>query len=188
MTLSFQYVSAKKYTMSNNVQRAFAILELLAQQAKGLRLQEIADSLALPLSAAHRHLAELMEMNYVRQGDRQGDAYVATTKLVTMGFMVLSGRSIVDLAQPILDRLAQLSGELVRLALPDQNRLIFVARAQGARGGLLYDGDMGQEPILFASATGLAWLSNKTEDEAIKLIVAQALGPPGTLPAIHRKP
>ncbi|MGR3911500.1 IclR family transcriptional regulator [Burkholderia sp. SR8] len=167
--------------MSNNVKRAFAILELLAKSPDGLRLQDISEALDLPVSAAHRHLAELIEMQYVRQGDRAGDAYVATTKLVSLGFTILSERGIVDFAQPILERLAHESGELVRLAVTDKDHLTFVARAQGARGGLLYDGDMGQEPLLFASATGIAWLSTKSDEEAVSLIVAQGKGPPSAI-------
>jgi IclR family transcriptional regulator, acetate operon repressor len=166
--------------MSNNVKRAFAILELLAKSRDGMRLQDIAQALDLPVSAAHRHLNELVEMEYVDQNDR-AEAYTATNKLVSLGFTILSERGIVDLAQPILDRLAQESGELVRLAVCDQDRLTFVARAQGARGGLLFDGDMGQEPVFFASATGMAWLSTKSDEEAVRLIVAQGKGPPNEI-------
>jgi IclR family acetate operon transcriptional repressor len=168
-------------SMSNNVKRAFAILELLATKENGLYLQDIADGLGLPPSAVHRHLAELIEMEYVRQADRQGGVYLASTKVVSLGFSILSARGIVDMAHPILARLAAISGELVRLAVRDGNRITFVARAQGARSGLIYDGDMGQEPVLFASATGMAWLSCETDDEAVRLIVRQGLGPPNPI-------
>lgn len=166
--------------MTSNVKRAFSILELVAGYADGLHLQEIADRLGMPASAAHRHLAELSELGYVRPGGRQG-AYTATTKLVRMAFTILAELGIVDLAQPILDRLARISGELVRLAVRDGDRLNFVARAQGARGGLIYDGDMGQEPVLFATATGMAWLATLSDEEALRLVARQGLGPPNPL-------
>lgn len=167
--------------MSSNVTRAFAILELLAAKEEPMALQDIAEALAIPPSAAHRHLVELNDLGYVMQNTRQGGGYSATTKIVTLGFTVLSARGIVDLAQPVLDRLAALSGELVRLAVRDGERLTFVARSQGARGGLIYDGDMGREPVLFASATGMAWLSCMSDDDAVRLIVKQGLGPPNPI-------
>jgi DNA-binding IclR family transcriptional regulator len=43
----------------------------------------------------------------------------------------------------VINRLAQETEELVRLAVVDGERLTLVAKAQGARSGLLYDPDMG---------------------------------------------
>ena len=48
-----------------------------------------------------------------------------------MGLSFLSNTGIVDIAQPLLDRLAQASGELVRLSVVDGERLTWVARAAG---------------------------------------------------------
>jgi IclR family acetate operon transcriptional repressor len=61
----------------------------------------------------------------------QGD-YVLTIKLVSLGLGFLSNSGIVDVAQPLLDSLAEESGELVRLAVVDGDDLTFVAKAQGA--------------------------------------------------------
>jgi DNA-binding IclR family transcriptional regulator len=78
-------------------------------------------------------LSELARCNYVRQTRKQGD-YVLTTKLVSLGLSYLSSSGIVDIAQPLLDRLAETSGELVRLSVVDGERLTWVARAQGLAG------------------------------------------------------
>ena len=66
---------------------------------------------------------------------------------------------MVDVAQPSLDRLAEESRELVRLAIVDGSELVFVAKAQGATRGLRYDPDMGLSVPLSCSAAGHAWLS-----------------------------
>ena len=50
--------------------RAFAVLELLASHPVGLPLREIAESAGIPKSAAHRLLALLGERRYVRQDAR----------------------------------------------------------------------------------------------------------------------
>lgn len=161
--------------MSGVLERTLGILELLAQEAEGLELGVIADRLNMPRSAAHRLLADLVRCGYVRQLRDHGD-YMLTTKLVSMGLSFLSHSGIVDFAQPLLDRLAALSGELVRLSVIDGQRLTWVARAQGARQGLRYDPDMGSDARLSCSSSGLAWMSALDDDEALALVSQQGLG------------
>ncbi len=124
--------------------RTLNILELLSKHADGLALASIADQLKIPRSAAHRLLSDLVASGYVRQMREHGD-YLLTTKLVSMGLTFLSNSGIIDIAQPLLDHLAEVSGELVRLSVADGERLTWVARAQGARQGLRYDPDMGTD-------------------------------------------
>jgi DNA-binding IclR family transcriptional regulator len=75
---------------------------------------------------------------YVRQPRAQGD-YATTTKLMSLGLAYLSTSGIVDIAEPLIERVAQQSGELVRLAIIDGDRLTWVAKSQGARKGLRYE-------------------------------------------------
>jgi IclR family transcriptional regulator, acetate operon repressor len=164
--------------MSGVLERTLGILEMLSRHGDGLELAAIADQLDIPRSGAHRLLADLVRCGYVRQVRDHGD-YVLTTKLVSMGLSYLSNTGIVDIAQPLLDRLAEISGELVRLSVVDGDRLTWVARAQGSRQGLRYDPDMGSDARLSCSASGHAWMMALTDDEAIALVARQGLGTPG---------
>ena len=152
--------------MSSLLERGFQVLELLAAHPEGKALSSIAAEAGLPLSATHRLLAELARCGYVRQARNQGD-YVLTIKLVSLGLGFLSASGVVDVAQPSLDRLAEESRELVRLAIVDGSELVFVAKAQGATRGLRYDPDMGLSVPLSCSAAGHAWLSTMSDEEAL---------------------
>ena len=163
--------------MNGVLERTLGILELLSAHGEGLELAAMADQLHIPRSAVHRLLADLIRCGYVRQTRDHGD-YVLTTKLVSMGLSFLSNTGIVDVAQPLLDRLAAISGELVRLSVVDGERLTWVARAQGARQGLRYDPDMGNDARLSCSASGLAWLMALPDDAALALVSKQGLGLP----------
>ena len=163
--------------MNGVLERTLGILELLAQHGEGLELATIADTLSIPRSAVHRLLTDLVRLGYVRQARGHGD-YLLTTKLVSMGLTYLSHTGIVDIAQPLLNRLADVSGELVRLSVVDGERLTWVARAQGARQGLRYDPDMGSDARLSCSSSGWAWLSTLSDDEALALVARQGLGQP----------
>ncbi len=161
--------------MNGVLERTLAILELLARHGEGMELAAIADSLNIPRSAVHRLLADLVRLGYVRQARGHGD-YLLSTKLVSIGLSYLSQTGIVDIAQPLLNRLAEVSGELVRLSVVDGERLTWVARAQGARQGLRYDPDMGSDAQLSCSSSGWAWLATLSEDQALALVAKQGLG------------
>jgi DNA-binding IclR family transcriptional regulator len=165
------------FTMSNTVERVVRILETLAQHPEGLPLAELAAELEVPRSACHRLLADLHRCGYVRQISERGD-YALTTKLPALGLGFFGGAGIVDIATPIIERIAELSGELVRVALVDGDRLTFVAKAQGARDGLRYDADMGIDVQLSCSAGGHAWLMTLSEERATELVARQGFGDP----------
>ena len=163
--------------MNGVLERTLGILELLARHGEGLELGAMAEQLNIPRSAVHRLLADLVRLGYVRQARGHGD-YLLTTKLVSMGLSYLSNTGIVDIAQPLLNQLAESSGELVRLSVVDGDRLTWVARAQGARQGLRYDPDMGSDARLSCSSSGWAWLSTMNDDEALALVARQGIGQP----------
>ena len=163
--------------MSAALERSLRILELLAVHPEGCALSSVAARLGMPLSATHRLLTALCEAGYIKQSREQGD-YVLTMKLVSLGLGFLSNAGVVDIAQPMLDRLAEESGELVRLGVLDGEVLTFVGKAQGATRGLRYDPDMGLSVKLSCSAAGHAWLATLSDDEALSVVGRQGFGKP----------
>jgi len=163
--------------MTLALDRGLMLLERLCGQPEGMPLSALADELDIPRSACHRLLAELQRRGYVRQVRDQGD-YVLTAKLASLGLGFLSSFGIVDIAEPILERLAKESGELVRLALVDGERLTWVAKAQGTRKGLRYDPDMGMDARLSCTASGYAWLLTLSDEQALSLVSHQGFGSP----------
>lgn len=163
--------------MSGVLERTLAILERLASDVNGVPLATLSDELDIPRSATHRLLSDLAERGYVRQSRERGD-YVLTTKLVSLGLNYLKQSGVVDLCQPVLDRLAESCGELVRLGVVDVDHITWVALSQGARAGLRYDPDTGTDVQLSCTASGLVWMATLPEDDAITLLARQGLGLP----------
>ncbi|MDD3937188.1 IclR family transcriptional regulator [Rhodoferax sp.] len=164
--------------MSSNLSRGLAVLEFLSHHVEGLSLNGVAEPLGLPRSAAHRVLAELIEAGYVKH---EGDfsPYRLTFKLASIGLSYMAESGVVELVQPTIDKLAISSGELARMSIVDGTKLIWVAKAQGARGGLRYDvdSDPGEEVRLFCSSNGLAWLSTLPDEKALEIIMKQGFNP-----------
>jgi len=179
----------------SNLDRGLDVLELLVHHGDGLPLSTIAERLDLPKSGAHRLLAALVQRGYVRQDPRH-QGYALTLRVAALGFEVLAASRIPDVCQPVLDRLAAASGELVRLTVVEAEGLTWVARAQGAQYGLRYDPEMGTRAALHVTAVGQAWLAALPEERAVRLALAQpAFGDPGrhgphalcTVPALLAK-
>ncbi|MGC4394947.1 IclR family transcriptional regulator [Hydrogenophaga sp. T2] len=163
--------------MSGSLEKSLAILEYLANHPDGAPLVQIATALNQLRSGCHRTLHELIRFGYVRQLPQRGD-YALSTKLASLGLSYLSRSGVVDIAQPVINRLAEATEELVRLAVVDGERLTLMAKAQGARSGLKYDPDMGIDLRLSCSAAGHAWLMTLSEDAAIACVTRQGMGDP----------
>jgi IclR family transcriptional regulator, acetate operon repressor len=159
--------------MSQGLERGIAILEILGQQPKGMLLAHLAKQLEIPLSATHRLLNSLINVGYVRQDEESGN-YCLSLKAVSLGMHFLSQNELLELARPIIARLAEQSGELSRLGLIDGARLVWVAKAQGTRSGLRYDPNDGAEAPIHCSASGYVWLAQLPEKEALSLLKAKA--------------
>jgi IclR family acetate operon transcriptional repressor len=161
--------------MSGALEKSLAVLEYLAAHPDGAPLAAIATDLNQLRSGCHRTLQELIGYGYVRAMPQRGN-YALTTKLPSMGLSYLSKSGVVDIAQPLIDRLAHITEELVRLAIVDDQRLMLVAKAQGSRSGLRYDPDMGIDLNLSCSAAGHAWLMTLSEDQALQAVTRQGMG------------
>ncbi len=156
--------------MSVQLHRAIDILELIETAERPLSLGTIAERIGMSKPAAHRLLQVLVERGYVEQ-DPETQNYGATLRLAIIGFGHLAATGMREVTYPELRRLAEETGELVRLAVVDSNALTWIAEAQGARSGLRYDGNLGRQAVLHATAAGKAWLATMSDEAAVKLVL-----------------
>ncbi|WP_316979445.1 IclR family transcriptional regulator [Shumkonia mesophila] len=149
----------------SSMERGLALLELLVAHTDGLQISEISQSLAIPLGATHRLLQTLIATEYVKQDPASG-RYMPTLKLGTLGLRLMADINIVDIAQPILDDLARVTGELVRLAVVEFDEMSWIAKAQGSTSSIRCDFISGRHVPIQTTAMGKAWLAHLPENEA----------------------
>ncbi|HEY0214655.1 MAG TPA: IclR family transcriptional regulator [Paenirhodobacter sp.] len=166
--------------MSSVLEKALAIVELLVEHPAGLPVSTIAAQTEQPISGVHRTLHELIRLGYVRQLQDGGD-YALSIKLPALGLGFMGRAGITDVAQPILDRLATATGELIRLSVIDGRKLTWVAVAQGATRGLRYDPGQEQGVVvhLATSAGGRAWLASMSDEAALEAVGTQGFARDG---------
>jgi DNA-binding IclR family transcriptional regulator len=152
-------------------ERCLDIIELLADDAGSRPLGDIAERLGLPKSGAHRLLATLVSLGWAEQ-DIETGFYRLTMRLAILGQRFYVATGIPDICQPLLDKLAAQSREFVRLAVVDGHSLTWVAHAQGATGGLVYQPFLVTNAVpLYATATGKAWLATLPSEQAMKNVL-----------------
>ena len=152
-------------------ERCLSIIELLADGARAMPLGEIAQRLALPKSGAHRLLATLVEIGWAEKDPETG-FYRLTMRLAILGQQFFVATGIPDICQPLLDLLAKQCREFARLAVVDGHSLVWVAHAQGASGGLMYQPSLTTNTVpLFATASGKAWLATLPTEQAMQIVM-----------------
>jgi IclR family acetate operon transcriptional repressor len=155
--------------------KGLSTLDLLANEVNGVTVNDVAAHLGIPKSGAYKILNALVMRKVVRE-DTAAGRYFLTLQLTRLGFLYLSRSGISAVYQPILDRLAERTGELVRMALAEGDRMTWVGLAQGAKSGLRIAADTGRDVSLHVTATGKAWLASFPLEHAVKLVLDQGFG------------
>src|SRR5205809_383271 len=112
-----------------SIERAFRLLETMADHGGTMGLSQLAAESGLPLPTIHRLLRTLVDLGYLRQdASRQ---YVLAPRLIRLGE---SSEAMLSVwAKPHLDRLVAELGESANLAMLDGDEIVYVAQAQSRR-------------------------------------------------------
>ncbi len=151
------------------------VLEALVEQPRGLSVAEAALRVQVGKSIASRLLATLAESGYV-QRDPFTERYSLSLKLVALAFRFSDAVQFPQVCLPVLQRLAEESGELVQLLVVEQERLVYVARAEGNQHVQVVS-RLGKEVPLHATASGKVWLAHLPEERAVALALSSGLRP-----------
>lgn len=114
------------------IDRALAILEMLADEGPALTLAELAGRIRLPKSTVLRLLNVLRQHRFVARDSRAGD-YRLGLKLVELGTCASSQLDFVERARAHLDRLMVATGETVFLSVLDGTEAVAVDRVESPR-------------------------------------------------------
>ena len=108
-----------------SIERAAAILRLLADGSRRLGVSEIADSLGLARGTAHGILRTLQGVGFVEQDDETGK-YQLGARLLHLGTSYLDVNELRSRAINWADALAARSGEAVRLGTLLEGKVLVV--------------------------------------------------------------
>jgi IclR family acetate operon transcriptional repressor len=114
---------------STTVAKALSILEILASSSDaGINLTELSTALNMPKSTAYRYLATLLELNLA---ERDGaERFRLGTKVIELAGSFLASSDIRKESEPILEEMAEKTGETIHLAVPSGSEVVYIAKEE----------------------------------------------------------
>lgn len=144
------------------------ILEVLAEQARGLTRAEIVKELGLNPSQIYRMLERLVARGYVNR-DEGGDRYALTMKLFQLATRHPPLRRLVAQAQPLMDEFARNIRQSCHLVVPDQGVGHIVAQAS-PNGHWEFRARIGGILDLFSTGSGLTLLAFQEQGRVVETL------------------
>lgn len=164
-------MTIRSVRLLSSLDQGLAVLEALAQaREEALGLTELAQRLALHKSTVARIVATLSARGYVEQ-DPRTRRYRLTLKLFELGSLCLARLELVTEARPIIEELAQASGEVVHLAVLDQGEVVYVDKVESEQTIRMYS-RVGRRSPVHCTGVGKALLAF-VDDATFQAIVAE---------------
>ncbi|MDE2063755.1 MAG: IclR family transcriptional regulator [Bradyrhizobium sp.] len=140
--------------------RAFLILDVIADAGGEAKLTEIAASAGLNVSTCHHLISTLHNWGYVSRGINSR-SYVLGSRILHLSAACLRQVDLPRRAQSFVDRLNDQTREAVQLAIMQDTNLVHILRREARHAVRVEAGFGGNANAAHATATGkaiLAWL------------------------------
>lgn len=164
-------------TMSNaktkplkSLRTAFEIVECL-KQTGGAGVTDVANELSLPKSTAHVYLSSLEEIGYAVNVE---GTYYAGLRFLDIGESIRSEKKIYQEGCHEVDRLANETGELASMMIPEHGGGVYLYRS-GGEDAMPAKTHIGKQVDLHCRSSGKAILSKLPKAEVERIIHERGL-------------
>jgi IclR family KDG regulon transcriptional repressor len=154
--------------------KALRILQLFGQRQTEWGVAALAREVAIPKTTVYRILRVLQQHGFLIQ-DPDTRRFRLGLSVLELGRRAYEGIELRRVAQPVMERMAALSGETVLLSVldPDRQYVVCIERVQ-QRAGLRLILEVGATAPLYAGCTAKALLAFLPEEE-IDAVIARGL-------------
>ncbi|MBW4716666.1 IclR family transcriptional regulator [Saccharothrix obliqua] len=163
---------ARESTGVQSLQRAFGLLESLADAGGEAGLSELAATTGLPLPTIHRLIRTLVTLGYVRQNSNR--RYALGSRLIRLGDG--ASRQFGTWARPFLARLVDQVGETANLAVLDGDEVVYVAQVPSRHSMRMFT-EVGRRVLPHGTGVGKAILAQLPRDDVRALLRRTGLPP-----------
>jgi IclR family transcriptional regulator, acetate operon repressor len=150
-----------------SVERAFELLEALAEPGDGKGVSELGRITGLPVATIHRLLATMVAKGYVRQ-DSASHRYLLGSHLIRLGEAAI--RLFASFAHPYLAELMEASGETANLAVFEDGHVAYVAQVPSRHHRVRMFTEVGRRVMPHSSGVGKVVLAFRPRPEVEALL------------------
>lgn len=148
-----------------SIERAFSLLEMMADHGGPMGLSQLAKESGLPLPTIHRLVRTLVDLGYLRQEPSR--QYALGPKLMRLGES--SSKMLSSWARPHLSRLVDELGETANLAMLDGDQIVYVAQVPSRHSMRMFT-EVGRRVYPHCTAVGKALMANLPGEEVQALL------------------
>jgi IclR family transcriptional regulator, acetate operon repressor len=149
-----------------SLDRAFAILEIMADAGGVIGLSQLAAETKLPLATIHRLVRTLLDLGYVRQEPSR--QYSLGPRLMRLAES--STKRLSTIASPYMTRVVDALGESVNLAVLDGDEIVYVAQVQPSTNFMRMFTEVGRRTMPHTTAVGKAILAGRADSDIRALL------------------
>lgn len=153
---------------NKSLKKALDILNCFAVKPTW-RITEISDRLGLNKSNVHDIVTTLKAMDYVEK-DGNTDGYKLGIQVFTLSRAMGDTFSIIKIALPYMQELANITGERVYLAIPHSGEVIYLEATYPAESVNLMRSILGEHAEMYCTGIGKAMLANSPREEIERYI------------------
>jgi IclR family transcriptional regulator, acetate operon repressor len=158
-----------------SLDRAFALLEHMADAGGGVALSELAVRSGLPLPTIHRIVRTMVASGYVRQLPSR--RYALGPRLIGLGDA--ASRMLGEWARPQLTQLVDLAGETANLAILDGDAVVYVAQVPSRHSMRMFT-EVGRRVPVHCTGVGKVLLAQRPPAEVRAML--DRIGMPAQTP------
>ncbi|HEX5567570.1 MAG TPA: IclR family transcriptional regulator [Streptomyces sp.] len=148
-----------------SLERAFDLLERMADAGGEVGLSELSAGSGLPLPTIHRLMRTLVACGYVRQQPNR--RYALGPRLILLGES--ASRLLGTWARPHLARLVEGTGETANMALLDGDEVVYVAQVPSRHSMRMFT-EVGRRVLPHSTGVGKALLAHLPAEEVRALL------------------
>lgn len=153
---------------NQSLEKGLAVLQAFSAQRRTMTLPEIAEATGITKSSAQRMIYTFEKLGLVRKHPRT-KRFQLTTRVMRIGFNYLAADTLIDVANPFLSELTNVTGETTNLTEPDGIEMVYVARFVCMKFVPIHM-PIGSRVPMYCTASGRAFLSALPVDEARTLL------------------
>ncbi|GAB2784231.1 IclR family transcriptional regulator [Amycolatopsis magusensis] len=148
-----------------SLERAFELLERLADAGGEASLSELATLSGLPMPTIHRLIRTLLDLGYVRQHTNR--RYALGARLIRLGEH--AGVQFGTSTRPLLAELVEETGETANLAILERDEVVYVAQVPSKHSMRMFT-EVGRRLLPHGTGVGKAMLARLPADETRALL------------------
>ncbi len=154
--------------MNASVKHTVEILEYLAAARRPVDLAQISRDMRMNKSTLHRYLTVLTQHGYVSR-EEVTRRYRLGARVAWLAAQFLSATDVRQVAHPILEHLAKVSGETIHLAILDRHEIMYIDKVDSQQAVRMASFVGSQAPI-HSTSVGKAMLAYQPESQWLEYI------------------